>query len=98
TARTLGADVTVIEPLEHPLAGPLGSTAAADLVALHASHGVRVMAGMAVDSFLSGRAPIPEPFVDSGGEPGDPARVRGLRLTDGSEMAADVVLIAIGCQ
>ena len=41
TARALGLDVTVVEALPTPLAGPLGVEMGAVVAALHADHGVR---------------------------------------------------------
>jgi 3-phenylpropionate/trans-cinnamate dioxygenase ferredoxin reductase subunit len=36
------------------------------------------------------------PFAETGGEPGHPSPVRGIGLTDGRTVPADVVLVAIG--
>ena len=48
TARALGLDVTVVEALPTPLSGPLGTEMGAACAALHADHGVRLLAGVGV--------------------------------------------------
>lgn len=51
TARGLGADVTVVEPVPGPpLASRIGEVAAKRLLALHESHGVRVHTGVGVET------------------------------------------------
>ncbi|MCW2795895.1 FAD-dependent oxidoreductase [Nocardioides sp.] len=48
SARTLGVEVTVIEPLRIPLADRLGTTIATRLLSLHQENGVRVLASTSV--------------------------------------------------
>jgi 3-phenylpropionate/trans-cinnamate dioxygenase ferredoxin reductase subunit len=48
SARSLGLDVTVVEALPTPLAGPLGAQMGAACAALHADHGVRLITGTGV--------------------------------------------------
>jgi NADPH-dependent 2,4-dienoyl-CoA reductase/sulfur reductase-like enzyme len=48
SARSLGLDVTVVEALPTPLAGPLGPRMGAVCAGLHADHGVRLLAGIPV--------------------------------------------------
>jgi NADPH-dependent 2,4-dienoyl-CoA reductase/sulfur reductase-like enzyme len=48
SARSLGLDVTVVEALPTPLAGPLGARMGSVCAALHADHGVRLMTGVGV--------------------------------------------------
>lgn len=48
TARALGLDVTVVEALPTPLAGPLGDEMGAHVAALHAEHGTRLITGVGV--------------------------------------------------
>ena len=84
TARGLGAEVTVVEPIAEPLADRIGPFAAARLIALHEANGVRIRSGVGVRAIET---------TNDGA-----CRVRGLRLADGSLEAADVVLIAIGCE
>jgi NADPH-dependent 2,4-dienoyl-CoA reductase/sulfur reductase-like enzyme len=52
TARTRGLDVTVVEALPTPLAGPLGVTMGAAVAAVHADHGTRLICGVGVDRVL----------------------------------------------
>jgi 3-phenylpropionate/trans-cinnamate dioxygenase ferredoxin reductase subunit len=47
-ARSLGLDVTVVEALPTPLAGPLGTEMGAVCARLHGDHGVRLRTGVAV--------------------------------------------------
>lgn len=51
TARLLGADVTVVDPLPLPMAGPLGEQLAAALLARHRERGVRFHLGRTVARF-----------------------------------------------
>jgi len=55
TARQLGADVTVVDPLPLPLVGSLGELLARALLRLHRGHGVRFVLGRGVDRFEPGR-------------------------------------------
>jgi 3-phenylpropionate/trans-cinnamate dioxygenase ferredoxin reductase subunit len=48
TARTLGLEVTVVEGLPIPLAGPLGARLGAVCAELHADHGTRLVTGTGV--------------------------------------------------
>jgi NADPH-dependent 2,4-dienoyl-CoA reductase/sulfur reductase-like enzyme len=48
TARRLGLDVTVVEAMPVPLAGPLGADMGAACAALHADHGTRLLLGTGV--------------------------------------------------
>lgn len=51
TAWALGLDVTVVEALETPLAGPLGTDMGRIVSTLHADHGVRLICGTGVRGF-----------------------------------------------
>jgi NADPH-dependent 2,4-dienoyl-CoA reductase/sulfur reductase-like enzyme len=51
TARALGLDVTVVEAMETPLAGPLGAEMGDVVGSLHADHGVRLLCGVGVRRF-----------------------------------------------
>jgi NADPH-dependent 2,4-dienoyl-CoA reductase/sulfur reductase-like enzyme len=76
--RTLGAEVTIVEPQPAPLASVLGRQIG-DLVArLHRDEGVDVRCGVAVS-----------------GVRGD-GRVEKVQLSDGTELAADMVVVGIG--
>jgi NADPH-dependent 2,4-dienoyl-CoA reductase/sulfur reductase-like enzyme len=78
TARRLGAEVTVVEPLETPLARVLGQEIGTAIADLHRAHGVDVRTGTGAQS-VTGKG-----------------RVEGVVLSDGSEVRADAVLVAIG--
>jgi NADPH-dependent 2,4-dienoyl-CoA reductase/sulfur reductase-like enzyme len=52
TARTRGLEVTVVEALPTPLAGPLGVAMGAAVAGLHADHGTRLICGVGVDRVL----------------------------------------------
>jgi 3-phenylpropionate/trans-cinnamate dioxygenase ferredoxin reductase subunit len=80
TARKLGADVTVVEPLEFPLARVLGPLVGQACLRLHLDHGVRVLLGSEIDSVS--RAV--------------PGGAMAAVLTDGSAIDADAVLVGIG--
>ena len=79
TARTLGLDVTLVDPLPVPMARQLGETVGKMLEELHRDNGVRVLMDTGVAEML-----------------GSDGHVIGVRLTDGSVLDADVVLVAIG--
>jgi NADPH-dependent 2,4-dienoyl-CoA reductase/sulfur reductase-like enzyme len=52
SARSLGLDVTVVEALPTPLAGPLGAEMGAVCARLHGDHGVRLLTGTAVAGLI----------------------------------------------
>lgn len=81
SAREMGAAVTVVEPLPAPLASRLGAATAARLVDAHRRAGVDVRPATGVQALLA----------DATG------RVGAVALTDGTEIAARCVLVAIGC-
>ncbi len=81
TARKLGAEVTVLEPLQHPLAARLGSHTADRLLALHQAQGVEIHLGVGVESVALG----------DGGD------VRGVITNEGALVGSPVVLVAVGC-
>lgn len=84
TARQLGTEVVVLEPLPTPLASRLGSHVAERLLAEHASHGVEVLCGVGAAEILTAE-----------GTDGTPVAT-GVRTTTGRSLAADAVLVAIG--
>jgi 3-phenylpropionate/trans-cinnamate dioxygenase ferredoxin reductase component len=57
SARSLGLDVTVVEALPTPLAGPLGAQMGSACAALHADHGVRLITGTSV-ARITGRGRV----------------------------------------
>ena len=75
TARALGAQVNVVEPIPGaPLANKISDVAASKLLTLHTDHGVQIRTGIGVESI----------------------EVDGVKLSDGSRLEADVVLVSIG--
>ncbi|TDC85783.1 FAD-dependent oxidoreductase [Micromonospora sp. KC606] len=52
TAKALGLDVTVVEAMPTPLAGPLGVEMGAVVSGLHEDHGVRLRCGVGVRSLV----------------------------------------------
>ncbi|MFI7144968.1 NAD(P)/FAD-dependent oxidoreductase [Nonomuraea sp. NPDC050022] len=91
TARTLEAEVTLVDPLPTVMVRQLGDELGSLVGALHESHGVRVCTGVGV-SGLTGAA--------SGDGPaervGPAGRVGAVELTSGESVPADVVVIAVG--
>ncbi|WP_018334442.1 NAD(P)/FAD-dependent oxidoreductase [Actinomycetospora chiangmaiensis] len=83
TCRGLGLDVTVLDGLTTPLSPVLGETVARPCVALHAEHGTILHTGAVVAGFATA--------TTAAGE-----RVTGVRLRDGREVAADVVVVGVG--
>lgn len=82
TARLLGCDVAVVDPMPVPLQRPLGFQVGSELRRRHERHDVRFHLGRTVDR-LDGHD-----GVDSGPE--------RLVLDDGNELAASVVVEAVG--
>lgn len=52
TARALGCEVTVVEAMPTPLAGPLGVEMGAIVAGLHEQHGVELLCGVGVDRLV----------------------------------------------
>ncbi|MFD8725284.1 NAD(P)/FAD-dependent oxidoreductase [Streptomyces sp. NPDC059629] len=77
-ARGLGREVTLVDPLPHPLS-PLGPVLGARVAELHRANGVRLRTSTKVVHLH-----------------GDGGHVTGATLDDGSAVAADCVLVAIG--
>lgn len=82
TCRGMGLEVTMIEALASPLANVFGDGIVGRFVAaLHHGHGVEVRLGVGVAAI----APGP-----------DGLRVASVHLSDGTRVAADVVVVGIG--
>ena len=79
-AAVMGKSVTVVEPLELPMAHVLGTELSAALLRLHRDHDVDFRLGRQVSELEAG----------TGGG------VQRVLLDDGSRLEADVVLVAIG--
>jgi NADPH-dependent 2,4-dienoyl-CoA reductase/sulfur reductase-like enzyme len=80
TARGLGLDVTIVEPLPAPVVRGLGEEMGGVIADLHRDHGVDVRLDAAV----------------TGIEPGAAGRVGAVALGDGSTVEADVVVVGVG--
>ncbi len=80
TCRIRGLDVTVLEALPQPMVRGLGPELGAVLAGIHREHGVDLRTNVVVESIEG----------DGAGQ------VRGVRLADGSLVAADVVVVGIG--
>jgi 3-phenylpropionate/trans-cinnamate dioxygenase ferredoxin reductase subunit len=82
TATALGVEVTLVDLAAGPLERVLGSEVGALLAARFAAHGVGLRLGRGLARFLT-----------------DPAgRVRGLELSDQSQVSCDAALLAIGAE
>ncbi|WP_077489695.1 NAD(P)/FAD-dependent oxidoreductase [Sinomonas mesophila] len=81
-AAVLGAEVTLIEPLDPPLVPAVGEALARRLHAQHAEHGVRVLTA------------VPERIETGSG--GAAHRTYHLTLSDGTAVEADAVVVGIG--
>lgn len=82
TAHALGCRVTVVEPLAAPLVSAIGIDAGRAVARHHERSGIRFVTGQGVAAVLAAEH--------------DADRVRGVRLDDGCEIAADLVVEAIG--
>ncbi|MFC9896591.1 NAD(P)/FAD-dependent oxidoreductase [Nocardia sp. NPDC127579] len=78
--RACGVDVVLIEPQPTPLASVLGEPVGALVARMHRAEGVDLRCDTGLDTFLAD----------------DNGRVRGARLSDGTEIAADLVVIGVG--
>src|SRR6266568_4190634 len=84
TARQLGLEVEVIEPLPVCLEGPLGKTIGERIMHLQTTHGVRLRNGIGVRRLIGDQ------------EQGNSGAVTAVELQDDTTLPADVVLVAIG--
>ncbi|ROZ89454.1 NAD(P)/FAD-dependent oxidoreductase [Gordonia sp. OPL2] len=87
-----GISVTLVEPAPTPLAAALGTEVGALVTRLHQANGVDVRTGIGVEEILTD--PSPGSAADT--DPARATKVRGVRLADGSELAADIVVVGIG--
>jgi NADPH-dependent 2,4-dienoyl-CoA reductase/sulfur reductase-like enzyme len=84
TCREMGVEVTVVEPLETPLQRAFGPGAGTLVAELHRRNGVDLRLGVAVTDVIEGRGPDGSPTV------------RAILLSDGEELACDLLIVAIG--
>lgn len=80
TARLLGLEVTLVDPLPVPMSRVLNPEIGGWFVDLHERHGVRSRFGVGVEAIDGARGDFT------------------LRLTDGSELSAAVVVVGIGAE
>ena len=81
-ARTAGAEVTVLESAELPLLRVLGPRLAGVFADLHRDHGVDLRCGVTVAGIRPATA--------------DRSTVGAVLLADGTELAADLVVVGVG--
>ncbi|HWM05687.1 MAG TPA: FAD-dependent oxidoreductase [Actinophytocola sp.] len=81
-ARTAGAAVTLLEHAELPLLGVLGPQLARVFADLHIDHGVQLRCGVLVAAIRPAT--------------GDPSTAASVLLADGTELAADLVVVGVG--
>jgi NADPH-dependent 2,4-dienoyl-CoA reductase/sulfur reductase-like enzyme len=102
TAVGRGVTVTLVDPVDQPLGRVLPPAIGCALATQHRHHGVDVRTGtqaVAVVDRAGVRHPVGalgDPVVGSADPPGRPQDVAGVVLADGSTVAADVVLVAVG--
>ena len=100
--RRLGVDVVLVEPQPAPLATVLGGQIGELVARLHRSEGVDVRTGVGVAEIRgTGGQERSDPGIKTGGqERSDPGiktdAVTGVVLSDGTEIAADLVVVGIG--
>jgi 3-phenylpropionate/trans-cinnamate dioxygenase ferredoxin reductase component len=80
-ARAAGSDVTVLESAELPLLRVLGSRVAGTFADLHRDHGVDLRCDVSIASISS---------------TADGRSVAAVKLADGTEVPADLVIVGIG--
>ena len=89
SARGLGLEVTLVEPLPQPLARVLGEEVGAVVADLHRDHGVDVRLGVGVQAIAPADS-LPGHDAPGGGD------AVTVALTDGSTIDADLVVVGIG--
>lgn len=82
TARKIGAHVHIVEPQPVPMIRPLGAGVGRALQRVHETHGVTVHTGVGIAELLA--------------DPEQPDRITGVVLTDGTTVAADVLIESVG--
>ena len=82
TACKIGCTVHIVEPQSAPMVRPLGPVLGRALQRVHESRGVTVHTGVGVQTLLA--------------DPDDPQRLTGVVLTDGTTVAADLMVESVG--
>ncbi|EMY35097.1 FAD-dependent pyridine nucleotide-disulfide oxidoreductase, partial [Arthrobacter crystallopoietes BAB-32] len=90
----LGCSVTLIEGSGGPMERPLGTRLSRGVRRFLQDKGIRTIAGQRVVEFLSET----EDGAGNGYDGGTHLRCAGVRLADGTEVSADVVIEAVGSQ
>jgi len=94
TARRLGAEVTIVEPLDVPLGRVLGPVAGRACEAMHRDEGVRFHLETTIESAeVSEHAPVSAGGAASAATDSGPIR---CRLSDGTTLEVDALLVGIG--
>ncbi len=83
-ARQRGVGVTVVEAAKQPLAAALGETVGEVFATLHRDHGVDLRLETQVEEITRSDGPQ--------------GKATGLKMRDGSTVAADAVLVAVGAK
>jgi len=93
TCHEAGIDITVVEAAGRVMSRVVAEVTSQFYEAEHARHGVKILCGAGVRELLAGgdSRETDSPHSSPGTE-----RVVGVRLTDGREIPADFVLVAIG--
>lgn len=86
TTTALGCETTLVEGSSGPMERPLGTALSDGVRGLLRRRGISCLPGQRVAEFLAG-----EPSGSGGA-----VRCTGVRLADGTELAADVVIEAVG--
>jgi len=95
TCREAGLDVTVLEAADRVMSRVVAPVVSQFYEAEHARHGVTILCNARVAALVAGghSRESDSPHSSPGTE-----RVVGVRLTDGRELAADFVLLAVGVE
>jgi 3-phenylpropionate/trans-cinnamate dioxygenase ferredoxin reductase component len=91
-ARSVGVDVTVIEPTKAPLAPVLGTELAARVLRMHRDHGVRIVTGVSVAEFL-GRRSIEAAVLSDGTCLPCGAAIIGIGVVPADHLAQDAGIL-----
>ena len=104
TCREAGLDVVVLEAADRVMSRVVSPEVSRFYEAEHARHGVKIVCNARVESLVPGRESPEKPALDNNrfsrdslpGTTSGTERVGAVRLVDGSEIAVDFVLVAIG--
>jgi 3-phenylpropionate/trans-cinnamate dioxygenase ferredoxin reductase component len=82
SAKKRGCDVTIVEPLALPMGRAIGPALATAIKDYHQVHGVKFKLGTTIDGLILDAA--------------DQQRLKAVALSDGTELAADILIEALG--